>query len=237
MSSARRLAIITALPEELGPLRLRFGSDVVLGSTGDGPERAAAGLEQIFDAFEPAEILFLGVAGGLAPELAVGDVVVGTEIRDAPAPDPALLERALSIRGAFPGKIASTNRIATTAAEKAQIYEATGAAAIDLESATWARVAAARGIPFIIVRAVSDTVSETLPIDFNRFMDAGGHVRRWRVVLEALTHPWIIPDLRRLRDRVQLAAERLADFAVSFSDFPSESPASNPTTLRRSHKP
>jgi adenosylhomocysteine nucleosidase len=219
-----RPAIVTALPEELAPLRSRV-RDAMLGCTGDGPRCAAAGLAAFLDRFQPAEIIFLGIAGALSPELAVGDIIVGTEVHDAPAPDPVLIERALAIGGVFAGKIVSTERIATTAAEKTRLRAATGAAVVDLESASWARVAAARGVPFVIVRAVSDTATETLPIDFNRFMDEGGHVRRWRVALETLRHPRLIPELWRLRERVQLAAERLAGFTLDLFDGLPESPA------------
>jgi len=84
-------------------------------------------------------------------------------------------------------------------------------AAVDLETAAWARVAGELGVPYLAVRAVSDTASETLPVDFNRLRGADGRVRRSAVVLEAVRRPRLIPGLFDLGRRTRRCAERLAD--------------------------
>jgi hypothetical protein len=65
-------------------------------------------------------------------------------------------------------------------------------------------------VPFVVVRAVGDTASETLPLDFNRCRDASGRIRRSRVVGRSLLRPGVLPSLWRLRRRVALCAENLA---------------------------
>lgn len=54
------------------------GIDVLVVSTGVGKVRAAATTARLVDAVDPTAIWFSGIAGGLAPDLVPGDLVVGT---------------------------------------------------------------------------------------------------------------------------------------------------------------
>jgi hypothetical protein len=94
---------------------------------------------------------------------------------------------------------------------------------VDLESATYARIAGSRGLDWLVARAVSDTAEEKLPLDFNRYRDARGAVRRGRVALYALRHPSVIPRLLGLGRRVADCAGRLADLTESTLDVPTPS--------------
>ncbi len=90
------LAIVSAMPEELAALdaalhttrtevlagrSLRFGrladEEVVLTLCGIGKVAAATTTALLLDRFNVRALLFTGVAGGLAPGVNVGDVVVG----------------------------------------------------------------------------------------------------------------------------------------------------------------
>jgi len=232
-------AVVTALREEVAPLlsrarverRLRLrpgcffrirlgGRPLVAGWTGDGNLCAAAGLRALLAEVRVEALWLMGIAGGLSPELGVGDLVVAGEVHDAegtaPPPDPAWLERVLAVSGGAAGILVSAGRIATTPEEKAALWTSCGEpvpAAVDLETAAWARVAGELGVPYLAVRAVSDTASETLPVDFNRLRGADGRVRRSRVVLEAVRRPRLIPGLFDLGRRTRRCAERLADLA------------------------
>lgn len=92
------LAIVSALPDELAALdaalhttrtetwagrTLRFGrlgnEDVVLTLAGVGKVAAAITTSVLLDRFDVRALLFTGVAGGLAPGVNVGDVVVGRD--------------------------------------------------------------------------------------------------------------------------------------------------------------
>ena len=233
--------MVTALREELAPLlarsrvegrlragrgrfyRLRLGPrPIVAGWTGDGARCAAEGLEDLLSRVPVDALILAGVAGGLSPELAPGELVLAREVRDetgpAPTPDPRWVERALSAVPATAGVLLSARRIAATAERKAELRRrlAGGApAAVDLETAAWARVAAARGVPYLALRAVSDAAGETLPLDFERWRDRRGRVRRAGVALHALLHPGTIGALLDLRRRVRLCAERLASAVES----------------------
>ena len=85
---------------------------------------------------------------------------------------------------------------------------------VDLESASYARVAAARRVPYSVLRAVSDSANEALPLDFNRFRRSDGSSDRWAVARHAVLHPSIVPELMQLRERLRYCARRLAQLIV-----------------------
>jgi 4-hydroxy-3-methylbut-2-enyl diphosphate reductase len=108
-------------------------------------------------------VLVAGVAGGLAPQVRPGDVVVADEVRghpDGPVPVPSapLLAAALRARGltVHIGPIVSEPRV-TYGADRARLA-ATGALAVDTETA-WL---AARDRPFAAVRTIVDTADSPL---------------------------------------------------------------------------
>ena len=230
------LAVVTALREELAPFlarcrvesrlsvsrgcfhRVHFkGRSLIVGWTGDGAPCAAAALRELLAAVEVDRLLLMGIAGGLSPELAIGDLVVAREVRDeegaVPAPDSGWRERVLP---ELPhGLLVTSQQIAVTADAKQRLWQAHGAvtpATVDLETASWGRVADEAGVAYLAVRAVSDTASEELPIDFERFRGADGRVRRGRLVFHAVLRPVLIPRLLELGRRTRSCGERLADF-------------------------
>jgi adenosylhomocysteine nucleosidase len=107
-------------------------------------------------------ILSIGLAGALSPELTVGDVVIASL-----AADEGRGKLAERLHGLLPtarlGTIVGQDLPAATLADKQQLYAATGALAVDMESHVAARVAAAHGLPFAAIRAISDDAGRTLP--------------------------------------------------------------------------
>jgi adenosylhomocysteine nucleosidase len=229
------LAIVAALPEELagiarratrlraelrGEVKGRVGclgaTPVVLVVTGDGRRNAALGLRRVVAAFAPVRCLVAGLAGALTADFQVGDVVAARRIvsvtGEAPAPDADWLARAA--RSLPVATVFSAERIADTVEAKTDLrrrLQGEGPAVVDLESAAFAGVAAATGTSFLVLRAVSDLADEALPLDFERFRDAGGAVSRARVVRHAALRPRTAARLLDLRRRVELCADRLAD--------------------------
>ena len=100
--------------------------------------------------------MVLGVAGGLTEKLGPGQLLVGREVRDAgglaPAPDPSLTQRAASLSGVRGGVLYSCDRILASAAEKIDLGRRLARyglpAAVDLETATYARTAHERRVPY-----------------------------------------------------------------------------------------
>jgi hypothetical protein len=68
----------------------------------------------------------------------------------------------------------------------------------------------------VAIRAISDTVDDSLPIDMNRIMAADGSVSVPRVIGEVAKKPQSIPGLVRLGRNSRSAAENLARFLNSY---------------------
>jgi adenosylhomocysteine nucleosidase len=114
-------------------------------------------------------LVSFGIAGGLAPHLRPGDVVVSTEVIDGAdrwrAPDAFHFEAgALADRiAATQGVVLGASGILADTCDKERAWRDTGALAVDLESAIVARTAAAAGIPFLVLRAIADPATRALP--------------------------------------------------------------------------
>jgi len=237
----RLTAILTAMPEEAsavraamcdvsrwpgapGVVRGRLGhANIALTVTGDGERRAEVRALQLLTGLGPdvGRVLVLGVAGALCPSLQVGDLVLADEVRSERGGETLYADRALTdiaarCTGARRGVVVSGTAIADTAADKRRLHALAQArpAVVDLESFAYARAAGARGVPWLILRAVSDAADEVLPSLLNRCRDSGGAVERSRVLRALLTDPRPLPKLLRLRQRVARSSGRLAKAAV-----------------------
>ena len=156
------LTVVTALRAESAALRGRIpGAHVE--RCGLGPARVAQWLPRLAGT-GPGTVVVAGVAGGLDPALRPGDVVVANEVRDglgravlrAGGPLAADLRR-MGMRVRV-GPIVSTDHILTSAAERDRLA-ATGALAVDMESAAIVRALTRQrpGVPIAVVRVVLDT--------------------------------------------------------------------------------
>lgn len=56
------------------------GHEIILSRSGVGKVNAGIRVQYIADFFKPQYIINTGVAGGLAPELSIGDIVIGTSL-------------------------------------------------------------------------------------------------------------------------------------------------------------
>lgn len=230
--------ILTAISEELdigailrrasrihyqwrGAVGARVGeTDVVIAATGDGAKNAGERAAAFCDGVRPLAVVGAGIAGALSPGLGSGEIVASRRVRDfsgdAPEPDARLLSRALEA-GASAGTLLTVARPITAAAEKRRLAASfDGPSAVDMESAAWARVAASRGIPYLVVRSISDRADEDLPDYLAACMGENGAIRRGAVVARALARPSRIPDLVRLRRRVLDCGRELSLFLERF---------------------
>jgi adenosylhomocysteine nucleosidase len=206
------------------------GARVALAVTGDGERNARRGLARLLAAYPVNRIIVVGVAGGLTATLDVGTLVIGSRaINEADgnvySADAALVDVAATACGAERGIAVTAPRIADTVGEKrrllALVLAATNLtedhdpsrlpAVVDLESAAFAATATRADLPWVVLRAVSDTAADSLPALLNRSRDDGGAVRRGNVVRGLLTDPRALLPLLELRARVRTCARRLAD--------------------------
>jgi hypothetical protein len=83
----------------------------------------------------------------------------------------------------------------------------------DMESLHIGRLAQAAGIPWCVMRGVSDSASDGLPLDFNKCLGEDGGVRTSLVLRELARRPGALPGLIRLGMATSRAAEALAQAA------------------------
>ncbi|HJM41883.1 MAG: hypothetical protein QGF68_03660 [Nitrospinota bacterium] len=147
---------------------------VIVLPGGMGGEKTSASSRALLDRGVSA-ILCVGSAGALDDRLQVGDIVIAEWVVSAGDPasrkscDPGMADRAKRLAGergfgTFAGGLAGAAQPATTPGEKARLWTATGALAVDLESAAAAAAAeAAGGVPFLAVRVITDDSRTALP--------------------------------------------------------------------------
>jgi adenosylhomocysteine nucleosidase len=153
---------------------------------------------------KPSLVVSWGLCGGLDPLLRAGDLVLGTEVisdEGAVRTDPAVTQSlAQRLGGAgvrvFVERLAASNAPVLTAAAKADLRCATGAAAVDMESQIAGRYAREQRIPFAILRAVSDPAERDLPSLVLKAVDSNGGIDALAVVGGLIRSPGQFTGLR-----------------------------------------
>jgi len=182
---------------------------------------AERALSAWLDAETPRAVFGIGFAGALSDSLKPADLIVARECRTPGSKSvvttQALLEAAQRIHGDATavtfGVTVTVDEILCQAEEKQRLAKTLGPdeiACVDMESSAVARVCVARGVPFLIARAITDLFSEDLPLDFNRSRGQDGKVRSWKVIAAALGRPSSIKGLRELQRRSAICSENLA---------------------------
>ncbi len=174
------------------------GQEVVAVLSRIGKVAAATTATVLVERFQVERVLFTGVAGGLAPGVEVGDVVVADSFvqHDLDASpifpryevplyglsrfptSPTLSDQlADAARRALPGAtlhrglVASGDRFVASAAESRALQQALPEAlVVEMEGAAFAQVCHDYGVPLAAVRTVSDRADDAAHGDFLQFI-------------------------------------------------------------------
>jgi adenosylhomocysteine nucleosidase len=159
------LAVTFALPNESSEfvrlLEARGGRDgeVAVLHTGVGEGICRLRIEPFLDS-QPFDLLISsGFAGGADPSLGVGDILLAENFSD-----PRLLATAQSLLVSRVGRLVTAGRVIESASDRARIAREDGAAAVDMETEWIARACAARKIPMLSLRVISDTAAAPFPV-------------------------------------------------------------------------
>ena len=174
------------------------GLDVVVVVCGVGKVNAAMCVQILVDCFAVTHIINTGIAGSLCAELDIGDLVISKEaiyhdftchalnpaytvgqvpglaVRSFPA-DADMISHACSAAetvhpGHFRvGTVASGDQFVCQKALKEQIIADTGALCTEMEGAAIAHAAWRNGIPFVVIRAISDKADDSAQMDYPTF--------------------------------------------------------------------
>jgi nucleoside phosphorylase len=155
--------------------------------TGVGPKRAAVNIEEALQMIDCSQILVIGYAGALDPELKLGDLVVAKRALafslDATNHDwdhirldgtfnltncEMLLHTAKSANlPAYSGDVLTSAYVLGDPVHKHLLYDRFHASIVDMETAALARVAASRSVPLACIRVVSDEASDSFLAPFS----------------------------------------------------------------------
>ena len=211
------LAVMGAMDEEVRLLRERMeiageavhaglnvargtykGAEIVLVKCGIGKVNAAICTQMLIDIYKPDRLIFSGVAGGLLPNMTVGDLIIASHLiqfdvdltafgrRHGELPDrdrmiqsdPALMDHAAKAYDAafaddaslrpnlMIGTIVSGDRFVKDSDTLRWLQREFAALATEMEGAAVGYTCDLSGLPFVVVRGLSDTAGEDAPDDF-----------------------------------------------------------------------
>ena len=224
------IAFVCALPLEARAVRRAGCGPVVVG--GVGAARSAAATRELIGSVRPAAVLSVGLCGALAGGPAVGDLIAGTSVVTVGG---ELFPCGLVPPAGHTGTMLTVPSMVAGRAERADLHRRTGAVAVDMESAGVARVCRQLGVPFGVLRAVSDDAGDDLPEGLEPFLRLAASPSAKRCVVAGahlLRRPGLVAHLLRLRRRAAFAADRLgiglAPFAPELAPGPAAAAAGPP---------
>jgi adenosylhomocysteine nucleosidase len=212
------------------------GRRVVLARTGMGAAHAQEATAVLIQRHNPEAILSIGFAGSLVDGLRAGHLVIARRVcaLDEPlgegslaasnglACDPTLVE--LAVAAARQRSLAFHEGASLTVPQvigqpevKRRIGDSLSVEMVEMESYWVGRVAADRGIPFLVTRAILDELGDRLP-DLPNIVDESGAVARGRALRRLFSRPQEVPALIRLAASARRASQRLAVFAEAYVD-------------------
>ena len=202
---APRFGVVTGLELEARIIR-RTAAGRLSVRRGLGPRGAAAAATALIDRGCQALVSF-GLAGGLAPSVRAGDVLVADQVvtRDGKTidTDEAWRGRLLaavhdSARMPRVGRLAGSDRPVATVEGKLMLHQATHALAVDMESHEVAAAAQRAGLPLIVLRVVADPAGRPVPMPVLAALTPDGGIRPSRLAGGIVRAPWLLPAMFRV---------------------------------------
>jgi nucleoside phosphorylase len=160
--------------------------------------------------------LSFGIAGGLESGLTPRDIIVAHTIRAANGKswncDPALVnflkERVAHHRD---GTVYGSTFLVPTPREKKKLYRETSCTLVDMESHIVAEVATEHGLPFAVLRGVSDSINDTFPKAALVAVNEDGSPNNQAMYRSILANPFQLPSLLKLFKHSRISLERLSE--------------------------
>lgn len=222
------------------------GSEITVMVTGMGTEAAAQAMGLMMRMADDQRhfdvCISSGLAGALRAELLPG-AIIAPQVLVAESPhadlpsdslnvDKELREHAIEA-GAIPVDCLFTAAKILVKTDQKQSCSSK-AQSVDMESFEIVKEANAWGARTVVIRAVSDTADEDLPINFNRTLSKKNQISLPKVLLELAKNPLALPALVRFGRQSRRAAQAL----IMFLDrYVQELTAGNYNSLKREAVP
>jgi adenosylhomocysteine nucleosidase len=215
-----RVAIVAALEREVSRLTRGWSrverehegrkfvfferDEMVVVCGGIGMEAARRAAEAVIALYRPTLVHSVGFAGALDRSLRIGDVFAPAAVIDAR--DGSRVE----IEGANRQRVLVSFMEVAGPDQKANLAQAYGAHAVDMEASAVAAAARAHGIRFGTTKVISDELSFEMP-EMARFIDPQGRFRTGSFALYVALRPWLWRRVVLLASNSRKAAGALTD--------------------------
>jgi adenosylhomocysteine nucleosidase len=218
------LGIVCALPYEAKPL---IGGKTVIGKvysvgpaaflavSGAGSENATKATEYLLGKGVDALISW-GLAGGLKPGLAAGDVVLAEQLltdHGAYAVSrswrKALRKRLADFTRVYDGALVHSEGVLSRPTDKQLLHDSCAAIAVDRESAAVAEVARKAKVPFLALKVIADTADLRLPAVLSRRLMENGELKLGQLLAGIGARPWQWPATFKLTRNSRIGLAKL----------------------------
>ncbi|TCT12279.1 adenosylhomocysteine nucleosidase [Natranaerovirga pectinivora] len=213
----KRLGIIGAMEEEIALLKEKIDiskteemagmvfytgtmrdNEIILVKSGIGKVNAAVCTQILIDKYNVEAIINTGVAGGIAADVNIGDIVIssdtmqhdvdatgfGYKLGEIPRmetstfkADEKLIDLAKKASEkvnknlkVFVERIVSGDQFISNVEKKNMILEVFNGYCTEMEGAAIAQVSYLNQVPFVVIRAISDKADDSAEINFNEFV-------------------------------------------------------------------
>ncbi|MGB9679918.1 MAG: 5'-methylthioadenosine/adenosylhomocysteine nucleosidase [Thermoanaerobacteraceae bacterium] len=216
------IGIIGAMEEEVDILKKLFTSyeikkiagldfytgfiknkNVTIVRSGIGKVNAAMATQILISEFHTKIIINTGVAGGIKPDIKIGDIVIasdaleydfdvtafGYELGIIPRMEDSIFradEKIIELvkkaadqdtkNNVFIGRIISGDKFVSSKEDAKKLGEIFKAYAVEMEGAAIAHVAYLNNVPFAIIRSISDNANDEAFVDFDSFVKKAAEV-------------------------------------------------------------
>jgi adenosylhomocysteine nucleosidase len=250
-----KIAIVAALEREVSGLTKSWNrlerdyegrrfvfferDEMVVVCGGIGVEAARRAAEAVIALYRPALVQSVGFAGALHAGLRVGDVFAPSVVIDARDGSRVEIEGGDGQGQGQGQRLLVTFMAVAEGQQKANLAQAYGAQAVDMEAAAVAAAARAHGIRFGATKVISDELNFEMP-GMARFIAANGRFRTASFALFVALRPWLWKRVAMLASNSRKAAtvlgEHLERFRRELSQAPGQAsekiaapPAARPT--------
>jgi adenosylhomocysteine nucleosidase len=206
---------------------IQEGRRILLAANGAGPRLAEKAVEVAIRAVTAADlsaskleaVVSTGWCGALDPALKEKQILIATEVLNSTSHERyecvGVNVSDAACKPFISGVIVSQDRIAVTAKEKNSLHVESGALAVEMEAAGVAARAKRAGLPFCCIKVVADRAEESFVFDLNAMRTSEGRIARGKIIVHAVAHLNLLPELFRLKRRSEEAAQALGEFLVS----------------------
>ena len=212
---------------KLGNLKRISNGNASVTITGVGGDKAfAAPTSLLAGSPRPSLLLSIGCAGALSDDLRVGDLVLARRVLSTDGSPPLQIDRRLFqlaenaiLENALPyvrRDSLTADRLIRTPDERDRLAKEHVAQAVSLEDYWVCSAAFQANIPFISVRAISDTTDTELPPYLEEIMYQQDARQGIRIVFSSLARPLRLKTLMALAGNARRAQKSLGTFTRTF---------------------